>query len=81
MIIFKTRNPASRKKTIYFMIFNYVCECLSMYGHMYLIIDAPGCQKRALYLLELELQDMGTWERNSSPQQEQSVLFTSKLPL
>lgn len=52
-----------------------------MYGYMYLIRDAPGYQKRALYLLELELQDMGTWERNTGPQQEQSVLFTSKPPL
>lgn len=80
MTIFKTRNPASLKKKDIFYNF-YVCECLSMYGYMYLIIDAPGYQKRALYLLELELQDMGTWERNMSPQQEQSVLFTSKPPL
>lgn len=66
---------------MYFMIFNYVCECLSMYGYMYLITDAPGCQKKALHLLELELQNVGTWERDASPQQEQSMLITSKPPL
>lgn len=45
---------------------------------MYLSIDALGCQKRALRVLGLEVQDVGAWERDVSPQQEQSALLTSK---